>query len=79
MLYCAACTHRTLVPRYSVLHVCAQQVGVWHAQDQVAMTDQLADGFFLSKKTSMGAQSILAQCVSTDQPVLLSVSGREAW
>lgn len=52
-------------------------------KNEVAMTDQLADGFFLSTKTSMGAQNILAQCVSTDQPVLFSLSpwkmaGRQA-
>lgn len=51
-------------------------------KNEVAMTDQLADGFFLSTKTSKGAQNILAQCVSTDQPVLFSLSpmgdGREA-
>lgn len=42
------------------------------------MTDQLADGFFLSKTASMGAQNILAQCLPTDQPVLFSLSdGRE--
>lgn len=51
---------------------------MWRAQDEVAMTDQLADGFFLSKTASMGAQNILAQCVPTDQPVLFSLSdGRE--
>lgn len=47
---------------------------MWRAQDEVAMTDQLADGFFLSKTASMGAQNILAQCVPTDQPVLFSLS-----
>lgn len=55
------------------MHACNKWVCA-RPKNEVAMTDQLADGFFLSMKTSMGAQSILAQCVSTDQPVLFSLS-----
>lgn len=48
-----------MVPMYLGTRYCMRaydQVGVWQAQDEVAMTDQLADGLFLPTKTSMGAQ-----------------------
>lgn len=58
------------------------QVGVgvvWQAPKEVSMIHQLADGFFLSKRASLGAQNIPVQCVSTDQPPPFTLCQSVRW